>query len=64
MNFDELGARIIVTFGDGKVFLTESFLFGVIVAVVIAVFGRWFRRKSKTGPKGKQIFSDLIVGWL
>lgn len=64
MNFDELGARIIVTFGDGEVFLTESFLFGVIVAIVIAVFGIWLGSNLKTVPKGKQIISELIVGWI
>ena len=39
INVDELGARIIVGFGDGSVFLSESILWGFIIAAIIAVLG-------------------------
>lgn len=64
MNVNDLGARIIITFGDGKVFLSESILLGVIVAVVVAVLGIWLGSNLKTVPKGKQVFTELIVGWI
>ena len=41
INVDELGARIIIGFGDGKIFISESILYGLIVAAVLAVLGIW-----------------------
>ena len=41
INVDELGARIIISFGDGSVYLTESTIWGLIIAAIIAVLGIW-----------------------
>ncbi|MEF9922109.1 MAG: FoF1 ATP synthase subunit a [Anaerovoracaceae bacterium] len=64
MIYEELGARIILSFGDGKVFVTESTIFGIIVAIVIAVICIWLGHGLKTVPKGKQIIAEFIVEWI
>ncbi|HKM28732.1 MAG TPA: F0F1 ATP synthase subunit A [Anaerovoracaceae bacterium] len=64
MNIDEIGARIIIGFGDGKVFITESILLGLIVAAVLSILGIWLGSGLKTVPKGKQIIAEFIVGWI
>ena len=62
INVDELGARIIIGFGDGQVFLTESTLWGFIIAAVIAVFGIWLGHGLKIVPETKrQLVAEFIV---
>ncbi len=58
---DKLGARIIIGFGDGSVFISESVLFGIIIAVILAILGIWLGSGLKTVPKGKQVVAELIV---
>ena len=50
INVDELGARIIVGFGDGSVFLSESILWGFIIAAIIAVLGIWMDLRQFRQP--------------
>lgn len=64
LNIDELGARIIFSFGDGSFYITESTLFGFIVAAFLAVLGIWLGSRLETIPRGKQIFAELIVDWV
>ena len=64
INVEELGARIILGFGEGKLFITESTLFGLVIAVILAVLGIWLGSGLKTVPKGKQILAEFIVGWV
>lgn len=62
INVDELGARIIIAFGDGKVFLTESVLWGFIIAAILAVLGIWLGSGLKVKPTTKrQILAEFIV---
>lgn len=62
INVNELGARIIIGFGDGQVFLTESTLWGFIIAAVIAVFGIWLGHGLKIVPETKrQLAAEFIV---
>lgn len=62
INVDELGARIIIGFGDGKIFISESILYGLIVAAVLAVLGIWMGRGLQTKPvTKKQIIAEFIV---
>lgn len=61
INVDELGARIILSFADGKILITESTILGVIIAVILAVLGIWLGSGLKTVPKGKQIIAEAIV---
>ena len=51
INVDQLGARIIVGFGDGSIFLSESILWGFIIAVIIAALGIWMGHGLETVPQ-------------
>ena len=63
IHVDELGARVIVAFGDGSVFLSESILWGFILAAILAVLGIWMGHGLETVPTTKrQITAELIVG--
>ena len=64
INVDELGARIIFSFGDGSFYITESTLFGFIVALVLAVLGIWLGSRLEEVPRGKQIVAEFLVGWV
>ena len=64
VSYEELGARIIISFGDGSVFITESTLWGIVVAAVLAVLGIWLGSGLEKIPKGKQAIAELIVGWI
>ena len=63
--FSELGPRIILYFGSGgKVFLTESTCFEIILAVILAVVGIWLGSGLEKVPRGKQIVAEVLVGWV
>ena len=53
IHVDELGARVIVAFGDGSVFLSESILWGFILAAILAVLGWDMDLKRFRQPKDK-----------
>ncbi len=54
IHVDELGARVIVAFGDGSVFLSESILWGFILAAILAVLGIWMGHGLETVPTTKR----------
>jgi len=56
-----VGPRIILGFGDGSVFVTESVLFGIMVATVIAVVLVWLGKGLTKSPSKKQVMAELIV---
>lgn len=64
INVEELGARIIISIGGGKLFITESTLFGIAIAAVLAILGIWLGSGLKTVPKGKQAAAEFIVDWI
>lgn len=64
INVDHLGARIIIGIGDGSLFITESTLWGLIVAVILAVLGIWLGSGLQKVPKGKQVIAEFLVGWV
>lgn len=64
IQFSELGPRIILYFGDGQVYLTESTCLGFIVAVILAILGIWMGSGLEKIPKGKQILAEAAVGWV
>ena len=64
LNINELGARIIFSFGDGKLFITESTLFGILIAAFLAILGIWLGSRLETVPRGKQVFAEFIVEWV
>ena len=62
LSVEELGARIIVGIGDGRLYLTESTLWGFIIAAVLAVTGIWLGSRLETVPTTKrQLAAELIV---
>lgn len=61
MNVEELGARKIIGFGDGEVFINECVLGGMIIAVILSIFFIWLGSGLKERPKGKQVFAEFIV---
>jgi F-type H+-transporting ATPase subunit a len=62
LNAEELGARIIVGFGEGNLFLTESTLWGFILAAVLASVGIWLGSGLKPVPATRrQQIAELIV---
>lgn len=64
LNINELGARIIFSFGNGKLFITESTLFGILIAVFLAILGIWLGSRLENVPRGKQVFAEFIVEWV
>lgn len=64
INVDELGPKILLYFGEGNLHLSETTLFGVILAAVIAVVGIWLGSGLEKVPKGKQVLAELLVGFI
>lgn len=64
INVDELGARVIFSFFDGKLLITESTICGFIIAAVLAGVGIWLGSGLKTVPKRKQVVAEFIVSWI
>lgn len=64
IHIEELGARIILGIGDGKLFITESTLFGMVIAGFLMILGIWLGSSLKTVPKGKQVVAEYVVGWV
>ncbi|MEE0741905.1 MAG: F0F1 ATP synthase subunit A [Emergencia sp.] len=64
IKFEELGPRVILTLFDGKLQITESTCYGLIIAVVLSVLGIWMGSGLKKVPGRKQIVAETIVGWI
>lgn len=64
IDIEELGARIIFSFGDGAICITESTIFGIVVAAVLSILGIWLGSRLEKVPKGKQIIAEALVGWV
>lgn len=64
INVDELGPKILLLFGDGKLHLSETTLTGMILAVFIAILGIWMGSGLQKVPKGKQVLAELLVGFI
>lgn len=56
-----LGPKKVFIFGDGSFYLTETAVWGIIVAVLIAVVALWSVRKMDRIPRGKQVVAELVV---
>lgn len=64
VSFETLGPRIIASFAGGQIVITESTLWGLIIAAVIAGAGIFLGSGLKTVPRGKQIAAEYIVAWI
>lgn len=58
---DHLGPRIIMSIFDGKIMITETVFFALIVAAVMIVFALISTRKLERDPKGIQLIAEIIV---
>ena len=56
-----LGPKKVFIFGDGSFYLTETAVWGIIVAVIILVLALWSVRKMERIPRGKQVVAELVV---
>ncbi len=57
----ELGPRIIIRFGDSGVFITETVLLGMIVALILGGLAVWAGSNLQRIPRGKQIWAEAVV---
>ncbi|MGN0709178.1 MAG: F0F1 ATP synthase subunit A [Anaerovoracaceae bacterium] len=64
VDLDQLGPRIILSFAGGKVFVTETTLLAIIVAVILSAVGIWLGHGLKKVPHGKQVLAEKLVGWV
>ena len=58
---EHLGPRKIIGFLDGSIFITETVLLALIVAVIMVVLALLSTRKLEREPKGVQLIAELIV---
>lgn len=64
INFEEMGPRIIFTLFDGRVAITESTCYGVLIATILAIAGIFMGSRLKTIPGKRQVIAEIIVGWI
>ncbi|MBQ1391338.1 MAG: F0F1 ATP synthase subunit A [Firmicutes bacterium] len=66
INVDELGARFIlgINIGGIQIDITESIIWEVIVAAILAILGIWLGSGLKKVPKGKQVVAEFLVSWV
>lgn len=57
----ELGPRIIMSIFDGKIMITETVFFGMLVALAMIIFALLSTRKLKQHPGTLQVVVELIV---
>ena len=58
-DLSHLGPKKVFIFGDGSFFITETVVWGVIVALVIGILACWSASKLQRVPKGKQVIADI-----
>ncbi|MEG1584360.1 MAG: F0F1 ATP synthase subunit A [Anaerovorax sp.] len=61
---ENLGPRIIFGFKNSDIFITETVLFAIVVAIILIVFALWSTRKMEKNPKGAQAVAELIVEFI
>jgi len=60
-DLSNIGPRIIIVFNDGKAFITESVLFGALLAAIIVILCLWMVSDLRKQPSKKQIVAEFIV---
>lgn len=59
-----LGPKIIISFGDSGIYITENVIWGWIVAILLVVAALWATKRLEKVPAGKQIWVELIVDFV
>ena len=60
-DLNNLGPRIILGFGDGSIFVTETVFFAIIIAITMSILAIWMTHNMQRQPKGKQVVAEFIV---
>ncbi|MBK5245834.1 MAG: F0F1 ATP synthase subunit A [Peptostreptococcaceae bacterium] len=60
-DLSNLGPRIILGFGDGGIFVTETVFFAIIIAITMSFLAFWMTHNMQRQPKGKQVVAEFIV---
>ena len=60
-DLSNIGPRIIMSFGDGSVYITETVFFAMIVAAVLIILALFSTRKMEKYPKGPQVIAEFLV---
>ena len=60
-DLSHLGPKKVFIFGDGSFFITETVVWGVIVALIIGILACWSASKLQRVPKGKQVIAEFVV---
>ena len=63
-DLSNLGVRKIIGFGDGTIFITETVIFAVIVAVIMIVLAFFLTSRMEKVPRGKQIIAEFVVSMI
>lgn len=61
INIDKLGPQILISIGDGSIYLTQSTVYAMILAAILAILGIWLGSGLEKIPKGKQLVAEFIV---
>ena len=64
VDLDKIGPRIIIEFGGGSVYITESVCYEIILALILMAVSIWLGSGLKKVPKGKQIIAETLVGFV
>jgi F-type H+-transporting ATPase subunit a len=60
-DLNHIGPRVIVQFGDSGIYITETVIFGWIVAAVLIILALWSAHNLQRIPKGKQVIAEFVV---
>lgn len=58
---EHLGPRKIIGLFDGKIFVTETVFWAMLVGLFMIILALWSTSKMERIPKGKQFWAELIV---
>ncbi|MDR2296474.1 MAG: F0F1 ATP synthase subunit A [Clostridiales Family XIII bacterium] len=60
-DLNNIGPRVIVQFGDSGIYITETVIYGWIVAAVLILLALWSAHNLRRIPKGKQVIAEFAV---
>ncbi len=57
----DIGPKIVVMFGDSGIFITETVINAIGVAIVLIILAKWSTSRMEKIPKGKQFWAEMLV---
>lgn len=64
IDINAIAPRIMITFGDGKFFLTQSTVVAMVICLILGIVGVWLGSGLEKIPRGKQVVAEVIVCWI